>query len=380
MHHDCCYRTALKAAPDADASEGSSRRAGASFCGECGGPILRCAAFEECGGLVDTDGRCSVCVAPELILGSTRTTRAGGVVSLPFVIRNASSVGRPLVVSRLLVRENGGPWREEELPWERLDAGATAPATVTTSPLDREGSHRVEVAIVVHSRWRWREEVLAFSAGLELDVASGDSVTVQQTINVASEGMAGSGGTIYAPLRFDGGGPISAETLDARQLELVRASRLERELGLRGDDQGLVVPRGARAEWNGFAGGAAPLPGPIATRDGVLAVGRSRTALQGGDGDLRVLASGPDGAVDQELSLEISRRHFSLWIQNDRLMLRADSSRGGELAGAHIASGACAPLRDGDVFRPHGRARGAGVEVRFDAHHGVVHTVRFSAC
>lgn len=359
MHHDCCYRTAIAA--------------DAAFCGECGGPILRCAAFEECAGLVDTDGRCGVCVAPELILGTTRTTQVGGLVSLPFVVRNASSVGRPLIVDRLLVRENGGPWREQELTWERLDAGATAPATVTTSPLSNAGSHRIEVTFVVCSRWRWREEVMAFSAGLELDVASGDGVTVQQTINVDSEAMAGTGGTIYAPLRFDGGGPVAADTLDARQLDLVRASRIERELGLRGGRDGLCVPRAVRAEWRGFPDGAAPVPGPIASRDGVLAIGRSRTAQQGGEGDVRLLALDGRGAVDEERSLRISRRHFSLWIQNDRLMLRADSSRGGDVAGVHVPAGESVALENGDRFA----AGGAGVSVRFEAHHGTVHTVVF---
>ena len=367
MHHDCCYRTALSA--------------DAAFCGECGGPILRCAAFEECGGLVDTDGRCGVCVAPELILGSTRTTRVGGVVSLPFVVRNASSVGRPLVVDRLLVRENGGAWRDQELTWERLDAGATAPATVTTSPLSNAGSHRIDVTLVVSSRWRWREEVMAFSAGLELDVAGSDGVNVQQTIHVDSEAMAGAG-TIYAPLRFDGGGPVSAETLDARQLDLVRASRIERELGLRGDEAGLSVPRAVRTEWVGFPADSAPAAGPIATRDGLVGVGRSRTALQGGDGDVRLLALDGAGGVDEAGSLRISRRHFSLWIQNDRLMLRVDSSRGAEVAGARVAGGECVALRDGDRFAPFtggSGARGPSVSVRFDAHHGVVHTVRFTS-
>ena len=63
-------------------------------------------------------------------------------------------------------------------------------------------------------------------------------------------------------------------------------------------------------------------------------------------------------------------------------MLRVDSSRGAEVAGARVAGGECVALRDGDRFAPFtggSGARGPSVSVRFDAHHGVVHTVRFTS-
>jgi len=42
----CCYQHAVQA--------------DAVFCGDCGKPLLRCMAFEECGGLVRDDGCCAV--------------------------------------------------------------------------------------------------------------------------------------------------------------------------------------------------------------------------------------------------------------------------------------------------------------------------------
>ncbi|HOZ27183.1 MAG TPA: hypothetical protein PLH23_18055, partial [Hyphomonadaceae bacterium] len=73
----CCYQHAL--AKDA------------VFCGECGKPLLRCMAYQECGGLVGDDGCCSVCVRPQLFLDKDAVTdvKAGGVLVLPLVFYNA---------------------------------------------------------------------------------------------------------------------------------------------------------------------------------------------------------------------------------------------------------------------------------------------------
>ena len=60
-------------------------------------------------------------------------------------------------------------------------------------------------------------------------------------------------------------------------------------------------------------------------------------------------------------------------------MLRADSESGGRLNNSHLSRGESAPLADGDRFSPHSRAQGGAVEVRFEAHHGVVHTVQMTA-
>jgi hypothetical protein len=95
----CCYASAV----DADAT----------FCAVCGKPLMRCMAFEECGGLVDDVGLCTVCVAPHVQLtpGAMVNAPIGGEVALPFDLANLSSVGRPLYVTGLWSREGRDDWR-----------------------------------------------------------------------------------------------------------------------------------------------------------------------------------------------------------------------------------------------------------------------------
>jgi len=375
MHHPCCYRSALDSA--------------SSFCGDCGGPLLRCAAFDECSGLVDTDGLCSVCIAPELYLdaGAAESASVGGALALPLVVRNAAQVGRPLFLRGLWVRESGGgDWRAIDVAWERLDAGASAPAPVDASSLERSGTHRVEVLIAVASRWRWREEVVAFSATLEVTVEGSDAVSVQQNITYApgSQSDAGApqtGATIYAPFRMESSERgAAATTSKPRALELVRAGRLEREFGLRGGRDGVAVPRAARLVWSGFGVGTTPVDGPIVTSGGSLTLGRARSKAAGGPNDVRLLALRSDGpagdTVDEAASRGISRRHLDLWIENDRLMLRVESERGVSVNSVLQPRGSVLALGDGDTFSPlRGEPTGATVRVRFEIHHDVVHAV-----
>jgi hypothetical protein len=60
-------------------------------------------ASEECGGLLDDHGLCTVCVAPYLQVdaGALTAARVGGAVALPLSLANLSTVGRPLFVTGL---------------------------------------------------------------------------------------------------------------------------------------------------------------------------------------------------------------------------------------------------------------------------------------
>ena len=136
----CCYQHAVT--PDA------------VFCGECGKAILRCMAYQECGGLVGDDGCCSVCVRPQLFLDRDAVTdvKAGGVLTLPLVFYNASSIARPLFVTDVWIREGDGPRRQIELPWKRLDAGGSNRLSVQTGALERQGRHSIEITFAAATR------------------------------------------------------------------------------------------------------------------------------------------------------------------------------------------------------------------------------------
>ena len=363
MPRPCCHRAALSL--------------DAGFCDECGTPLLRCAAYEECGGLVDEGGVCPVCVAPRLELTSQREAQVGGSMALPLLLENRARVGRPLFVRGAWTREGGNDWQPMELSFDRLDAGAGVPFTVRTEPLQRSGTHAVEIALALATRWRWREEVFAFATGVEIAVEAGGEVSVTQNITYDAS-AAQTGATIYAPLRLDARKREQTSPRGGTELLLARADRLERTLGLRGS-QGTVIQREARLSWRGFARGHAPAEGPITTSDGSLVLGRSRTKMLGGSGDVRLLVQGADGELDEDASRSISRRHFSLSITGGRLLLHIESDLGAWIDGRHEPGGSIVELRDGSRFSPLPRSQAPlSLEVSWAAQYGSVEAIQLT--
>lgn len=352
----CCYTSALEAE--------------ATFCGTCGKPLVRCMAGEECGGLLDDHGLCTVCVAPYLQVdaGALTAARVGAAVALPMSIANLSSVGRPLFVTGLWSREATGPWREESLGWERLDAGETRPISIIAREIERAGAHGLQVMVALASRWRWRQENYAFTASLTLMVEDEASEN-GPVVNIGGE-SAGHGNLVYISGKNDTGSGLQ-KTDEAIRLAMVRAEREERRLGLRGLDADRWVPRKAEFCWTGFGEGDAPFDGPILTPDGVLGAGRSRTRRQGGEGDVRLLAPSPSGGVDEELSRAISRRHMELYIENDRLVLRVTGGGGLRVNGEAYGEGKAICLVDNDVISPLVSApERLSIKVSFRMEHG----------
>ncbi|MEM1265007.1 MAG: hypothetical protein AAGI50_03225, partial [Pseudomonadota bacterium] len=129
-------------------------------------------AFEDCGGLVGQDGLCPNCVQPVLDIdpAAIKDARIGGVLTLPFTLRNASTSGRPLFVTGLWSRTGDAPRQKVDLLWERLGPGQTSPAPVRTAVLSESGVHRVEIAFVAETRFRWRTEAFLFAASLNVTV------------------------------------------------------------------------------------------------------------------------------------------------------------------------------------------------------------------
>ncbi len=336
---ECCKAT-LRA--DADAS----------FCEECGQPLARCMAFQECGGLVGEDGLCEVCVAPHLqiIPGATMNAPVGGSVALPFDLYNASRVDRPLLVTGLWSREKGD-WRKERLGWEQLDPGERAPASVTAREFDRAGLHEVEIMWTVATRWRAREENFAFSTRVLLTIPS-DQSGAGPVVQISSENEM-NGNVIQITDNSGRAGRDEGKVVSAIDMNIQRLDREERRLGLRGMGEDLRVPRSATFSFSGFGPAEAPPPGlPVLTKDAVLAFGRSRTRLDGGEGDVRLLIEDEQGRIDEELSQMVSRRHFELYVENDRLMLHVSGSNGLRINGEAFGVDKVVQLKDGDVIAP----------------------------
>ncbi len=360
---DCCLGSVR-----ADAS--------AMFCEACGQPLARCMAFQECGGLVGEDGLCRVCVAPHLqiIPGATMNAPVGGSVALPFDFYNASHVDRPLLVTGLWSREKG-EWRKERLGWEQLDPGERAPASVTAREFDRAGLHEVEIMWTVATRWRARQEDFAFSTRVLLNIAS-EKAAAGPVVQISSENEM-NGNVIQITDNTSRGARDEGKVISAIDMNIHRLDLEERQLGLRGVRADLRVPRAAAFAFAGFGERECPPAGlPIVSADAALAFGRSRTRFDGGDGDVRLLVTGAGGAIDEDLSRLISRRHFELFLDDDRLLLRVSGTNGVRVNGEAYGQDKVIVLADGDVIAPLVKAPDAlSLSVRFTREFDVVSAV-----
>ena len=366
----CCYQRAATK--------------GAMFCGECRSPILRCMAYEECGGLLGPDSRCPVCVSPQLFLdaGAKRDVKAGGALVLPLMFGNSSPVRRPLFVTSVWVREGGGDLRRQDVGWERLEAGMANPLWVQTGALERQGRSLFEISFAVATRYRWREESFAFRSNLELDIEQGGSVVINQTINAGGQDS-GFGGAVNAPIRIEagfGGGEAQDQRTEASQLSLTRADVFERTNGVRGYPsgplKGSAVLRSAQIAWKGFPKGDAPPARPITTEDALIGAGRSNTRDNGGDADVRLLVRNEQGQLDEQLSRAISRRHIDFFLQNGRLYLHAAGEAGVMIGDRRVLRDGIEPLEHDDVIRVLPKYPDAlALQVRMRANFGEVQEI-----
>jgi hypothetical protein len=349
----CCYTSALDL--------------NATFCAVCGKPLLRCMAFEECGGLVDDVGLCTVCVAPHVQLnpGTMISAPVGGEIVLPFELVNGATVGRPLFVTGLWSREGRDDWRQERLDWERLEAGDRAAASVTASKIERAGTHKIDIMVTVSSRWRWRQEGWAFATYVLLTVEDDGDKSSGPVVQISGENI-GHGNLINISGQVGGDEREDRRTTEAIDLPMQRLDIAERDLGLRGMDGNLRVPRNTPIFFRGFAKGDRPADGkPILTSSGQLAFGRAETTGEGA-GDVHLVATSASGAIDENLSLLMSRRHFELYIENDRLIARVTGSNGIRVNGTALGRDKCVILKDGDRIAPIAKKPDAlGIDVNF---------------
>lgn len=360
----CCYR--------------HKARGEAGFCPDCGKPAIRCMAHSECGSILNDGERCEVCVAPKLTLdaGAMVEARLGGGLSLPLSMTNTSPTELPLFVTAVYSREGRGEWQAEPQSWERLDRGKSAPVVVHADNLDRVGTHRVEVLVLVATRWRWREERYAFTAGLTLNIAEPDD---QGGHNIQISGDSVGPTTIYVSDRRTTGERAGSGAGQPVELALTRADTAERDFGLRGHEGGLITPKSASLRFVGFRKTEAPASGLISGEGGMYRFGRERTEAEGGQGDVRLIVRDRAGMEDEDLSARISRHHFDLYVESSCLKLRVQGQNGLKVNTANHRRGDVVELSPGDVIRPVASAPDTlGLQLDFDVFNGVTDTVVIS--
>jgi hypothetical protein len=202
---------------------------------------------------------------------------------------------------------------------------------------------------------------------------------INQTINASGAG--GGSDTVYAPIRLETTGDQPRRVAEtggkAAELALQRADNFEASNGVRGYTdgplKGVVVGRGARLVWKGF-GADGPMAGPITTKDSVIAMGRGKTIASGGENQVQLLVTDANGALDEQLSQAISRRHIDLFLQSGRLCARATGSAGMQIGDHRYgADDAIAVIETGDIIRVLPKfPDGLGLQVRMRAVHGLV--------
>lgn len=350
------------------------------FCPDCGHPFLRCHAFAECKSLVTPDGRakaCQVCVAPQLMIDprAVITARKGDRLSIPLILMNGSTVGRPLWVKRI-VKRLGDQYEPLSLTWEQVEARTERHFSVDVPPLVDGGTTTAGLILVVASRYKNIEEEYAFEAEMLITVSAGQDGNT--TINITNTNS-----TYYAPVRGEtpasGPAPAGPTTLNLQPAEVYELAQ-----GIRGyRAEKLRVPRHVEFAFAGFPERDAPPAGATAMQRGRLACGRnSRTPDPGADAvpnDVCLRAYDAEGVVDEPGTMAISRHHFDLLVLNDRLCVHTRSTRGLELNGKTLESGEVAVLAPGDRLVPiPGRPDKLVLEFDFSSSFGWVDRVDVS--
>lgn len=345
----------------------SAQHPDAAFCNDCGRPLFRCMAHSECDSLLDDNGLCGVCVDFELSLdtGAASAVREGGKLALPLVIKNTSTVGRPIFVTGLWMKEDDGQLREVPLPFERIDPQSAARAALRTGRLNDAGVHQVDLQIAIATRYQWREERFAFASFVVFPVEPKDPGGPSTIVNVTAKEV-GAGFTVYNPTRIEADRAAGVSTHAAPMaLNVVRADAAERDRKIRGYESGLIVPRDVEIAWKGFDEDEAPLDGPIVKPSGLLLAGR-KSRDQGNDVCLRVKGT----SDDDKSSLAISRLLFSIYTESGRLMMRVEGQYGLRLNGHSLDRTQTAPLENGDLIQVLRKNPDLfGIRVKFEVEH-----------
>ncbi|MCI4666276.1 MAG: hypothetical protein MRY74_16305 [Neomegalonema sp.] len=356
----CCHRSALKPT--------------AAFCGECGGPLLRCMNFSDCMQLITPLQPCSVCLSPELVVeqGASVGGGVGARLAIPLKLRNQNAeIKRPIYLKRLQKIESDGAPADVPLGWEQVDPGSERSFLVEAGPFETDGVARVELLLTLATRSKEGfEEAHVFGGALLLTVNRESQQQIVQNIDFSGAHFE-TGGLVKTDLKVDQSETASAETTGRRVVALERFELSEVRTGVRGyENPTRRVPQNVRFTCSGFPDADAPgFEFGVGAR-GAIAVGRSGRekdpARNPNPMDLSIRVYDSGGALDLERSNRISRHHFDLRVLNDRLCLHVRSSKGAVVDNIPAPAGSIEPIEDGAVIYPTVDAP-AGVRVQFDA-------------
>ena len=337
----CCHQSALR--PDD------------TFCAECGNSLLRCMAYRECFGLVEPTGACPICIAPELSIeaGATTSSAIGDRLSVPLVLKNNSSVRRPLLVTGIRQADANGNFIPVSISWETLAAGQERPFSITTAALDAGGTRSIELLITVCSRYKAHEERYVYSGHIDLRVHSGQATNIVQNIEIS-----GTGGMYYDRSQRDVSGSVDQALGERSQIALYRAELPELEEGVRGYRNTRVrLPRNVLFHGRGFAESDCPATGMMPGTGGVIKLGRNSRNFNSTNNphpnDICLRVYHPASKeTNLELSRSLSRHVLDLLVQNDRLYLQCHAGAGIQINNSPLGKGEFRSLNHGDTIHP----------------------------
>ena len=357
-YKDCCKR----AASDSETL----------FCPECRHVLFRC-EYPGCNNLVTPLGHCVVCLEPQLFLQEHAILSAGvkESLSIPFILKNNSAVGRPLSVRSVLKDDKDGKGQVVTLSWENLDPGRERTFSVATGPFASGGVNTLRLTIIVSSRSEDLEEVYAFSGEIKIQVEGEDATQIVQNINFSGANI-GPAGMVVANSRLAESGSRQRQSLAGRQrVPLERAERYELQSGQRGyQSLNARVPRNVDFMFSGFPTIDKPPDGPLFGAQPILRCGRNsrtfnaQTNPQPNDLSLRVYDK--NGTLDEKESSAISRRVCDFLLLNDRLCLRVVSEQGLKRNNEVVRPGNITGVNSGDLFStPVDRNRNVTFSIKF---------------
>ncbi|MBM4063237.1 MAG: FHA domain-containing protein [Planctomycetes bacterium] len=330
----------------------------ARICPDCGQVLLRCRSFAGCRALLGPLEACPIHVAPRLQLqrGAVLAANLGDRITLPLVLANASGAGGELRLRRLL-RMLPGQEPEELTPlWETVRPGEERSFTVETGVLEAGGTSRVSLVLVLATSLGGVDEDYAFATEILLRVRRDETKQIVQNIRVEGGSFAAgasavvqTGPSVHESWKPADGGPGDAPA----PLALERAEAFELRHGIRGyRDEGCRVPSTVELECRGFRADDAPPAGRPFAGGARFAAGRNGRKARADNPTPNDLAlriyRGTGSAVDAERTGRISGRHFELFLQNDRLVLRALGRHGTWHGDAALPAGTEVVLQPGD--------------------------------
>jgi hypothetical protein len=373
----CCFSAASSLDPEV------------GFCPECGHPLMRCVGFSDCRKLVVPGLSCPGCLAPQLLIdaGAVVSAKAGDRMSVPLILTNQSSAGRPLWVKRIS-RVDGRSEEQLSIPWEQVDVHRERRFWLDAA-LAEGGRYTLNVRLVLATRYKSVEEEFAFAAGIAVEAARQEAGNRVNVVNIGAGDVMGSsaaGHMFNAPIHIGAGDSGSAATalLDKKAVPLERAERYELEQNIRGyRKEGLRVLRNVDVSFSGFGADDTPPASPALLPRGRLLFGRnSRPPVPDNvtANDVRLLAFDPrTKKVDEPATMAISRHHFDFVVVNDRLAVQVKAASGMQVNGETLTAGQLFPLAHGDRLIPiPGRADKLTLRVGFANGIGVVNRIDVS--